>query len=194
MREVAIVGIGQTPVGEHWDIGIRHLALEALQAAMHDGHVERVDAVYVGNMLAGELTGQKQLGALVADFSGLRGIEALRVEAGGCGGAAALRLGYMAVASEMCDLVLVVGVEKMTDAASAATTSALAMSADADYETAHGVSFAALNGLLTRRYMYEYGYAADDWSVFAINAHANGMNNPNAMFHIRLKPEPNRTG
>ena len=189
MRDVAIIGIGQTKVGEHWDTGLRHLALEPLLAALHDAEMERVDALYVGNMLSGELTGQEHLGALVADFAGLRGIEAVKVEAACGSGAAALRMGYIAVAGGMADVVLVVGVEKMTDMLGPQATSALAMAADADYEVAQGASFVTINGLLMRRYMYEYGYRQEDFAPFAVNAHANGMNNPYAMFHISVTPE-----
>ncbi len=189
MRDVAIIGIGQTKVGEHWDLGLRHLALEALQAAMKDAGVERVDAIYVGNMLSGELTGQEHLGALVADFAGLRGVEAVKIEAACGSGAAAVRMGYVAVAGGLADVVLVVGVEKMTDYLGPKVTAALAMAADADYEASQGVSFVALNALLMRRYMHEFGYRKEDFAPFAVNAHANGMNNPNAMFHIQVTPE-----
>ena len=183
MRDVAIIGIGQTEVGEHWEKGLRHLALQALQAAMTDAGAERVDALYVGNMLSGELAGQEHLGALVADFAGMRGVEAVKVEAACGSGAAALRLGYVAVAGGLADVVLVVGVEKMTDALGAEATTALAMAADADYEAAQGVSFVAINALLMRRYMHEYGYNKDDFAAFTVNAHANAMNNPYATFH-----------
>ncbi|HEY76095.1 MAG TPA: thiolase domain-containing protein [Thermoflexia bacterium] len=189
MRDVAIIGIGQTKVGEHWDLGLRHLALEALQAAMKDAGVERVDGLYVGNMLSGELTGQEHLGALIADFAGLRGVEAVKIEAACGSGAAALRMGYVAVAGGLADVVLVVGVEKMTDYLGPKVTAALAMAADADYEASQGVSFVALNALLMRRYMHEFGYRKEDFAPFAVNAHANGMNNPYAMFHINVTPE-----
>ena len=189
MRDVAIIGIGQTKVGEHWDLGLRHLALEALQAAMKDAGVERADALYVGNMLSGELTGQEHLGALIADFAGLRGIEAVKIEAACGSGAAAVRMGYIAVAGGLADVVLVVGVEKMTDYLGPRVTAALAMAADADYEASQGVSFVALNALLMRRYMHEFGYRKEDFAPFAVNAHANGMNNPNAMFHLKVTPE-----
>jgi acetyl-CoA C-acetyltransferase len=189
MRDVAIIGIGQTEVGEHWEKGLRHLALEALQAAMKDAGAERVDALYVGNMLSGELAGQEHLGALVADFAGMRGVEAVKVEAACGSGAAALRLGYVAVAGGLADVVLVVGVEKMTDALGAEATTALAMAADADYEAAQGVSFVAINALLMRRYMHEYGYDKDDFAAFTVNAHANAMSNPYAMFHGRVTLE-----
>lgn len=189
MRDVAVIGIGQTKVGEHWDTGLRHLALEALQAAMVDAAVDMIDAIYVGNMLSGELTGQEHLGALVADFAGLRGVEALKVEAACGSGAAALRLGYIAVAGGLANAVLVVGVEKMTDMPGPEATTALAMAADADHEAAQGLSFVAINALLMRRYMYEYGYDKVDFAPFAVNAHENAMTNPHAMFHMRVTPE-----
>lgn len=189
MRDVAIIGIGQTPVGEHWTTGIRHLALGAALNALHDANINAVDAVYVGNMLAGEITGQSHLGALVVDFMGKSGTEALRIEAACASGAAALRVGQMAVASGMADLVLVLGVEKMTDTSGRQTTAMLAMAADAEYEVSQGISFVALNALLMRRYMYEFGWQRQDFANFAINAHTNGKNNPNAMFQMNITPE-----
>jgi acetyl-CoA C-acetyltransferase len=94
MRDVSIIGIGQTKVAEHWDRSLRHLAGDAVLAAMGDAGIETADALYVGNMMSGLLTGQEHLGALVADFVGLRGIEAVKVEAACGSGAAALRMGY----------------------------------------------------------------------------------------------------
>ena len=76
MRDVFVIGIGQTPIGEWWDRSLRQLSYEALKAAVEDAGIERPDALYVGNMLAGQLSRQAHLGALVADFSGWRGIEA----------------------------------------------------------------------------------------------------------------------
>jgi acetyl-CoA C-acetyltransferase len=182
MREVAIIGVGQTPVGEHWQTSIRHLMLGAGLNALEDANVAKVDAVYVGNMLSGELSGQSHLGALAVDFMGMSGVEAMKVEAACASGAAALRVGYFAVGSGLIDLALVVGVEKMTDTSGRETTSALARAADAEYEVSQGISFVALNALLMRRYMHEFGWHREDFANFSINAHANGSNNPNAMF------------
>jgi acetyl-CoA C-acetyltransferase len=182
LRDVSIIGIGQTPVGEHWDRSLRHLAYDAIAAAMQDAGIERADSLYVGNMLSGEISGQSHLGPLVADFAGLRGIEAVKIEGACAAGAAAVRIGYMAVASGLQDIVICAGVEKMTDDVGNQLTSGLAQAADADYETVHGVSFVALNALLMRRYMYEYGVGHEDFAGFSINSHANAVGNPNAMF------------
>jgi acetyl-CoA C-acetyltransferase len=189
MRDVAIIGAGQVKVGEHWDTSLRHLSLGAIQAAMADAGVADVDALYVGNMLSGELAGQEHLGALVADFAGLRGIEALKIEAACGSGAAALRVGYLAVASGLSDIVVVVGVEKMTDMLGRDTTAALALAADGEYEAFLGLSFVAVNALLMRRYMHEYEYEHQDFAHFAVNAHKNGANNPYAMFQFPTTAE-----
>ncbi len=189
MRDVSIIGVGQVPVGEHWDMSLRELGYGALSAALRDARLERIDALYVGNMLSGELTGQEHVGAMIADFAGLRGIEAVKIEAACGSGAAALRIGYIAVAGGLADFVAVMGIEKMTDKQGSTVTSALAMAADGDYEALHGLSFVSINALLMRRYMHEHGYKKEDFAPFAINAHANAMNNPNAMFHSRVTPK-----
>ena len=182
MRDVSIIGLGQTPVGEHWEKSLKDLAGEAIQAAIKDAQVERVDVLYVGNMCSGTLNGQEHLGALISDWVGLRGVEAVKIEAACGSGAAALRLGYVAVAGELADFVVVAGVEKMTDRPGEQVTAALAMASDADFEAQNGLSFVALNALLMRRYMHEYGVCHREFAPFAINAHKNAMGNPYALF------------
>lgn len=190
MRDVSIIGIGQTAVGEHWETSLRHLAFNAAQAALSDAGIHNgIEALYVGNMLAGQLSHQEHLGALVADFNGFGGIEAMRVEAADASGGAALRMGYLAVASGAVDTVMVLGVEKMTDVVGSRRTEALASSMDADYEGAQGVTPAALAALIMRRYMHEHGVDLASFAGFSVNAHANGALNPNAMYRNRLKPE-----
>jgi acetyl-CoA C-acetyltransferase len=182
MRDVSIIGIGQTPVGEHWDKSLKALAADAVQAAIRDARAERIDALYVGNMLSGVLSGQEHLGAMVCDWVGLRGVEAVKIEAACGSGAAALRLGYVAVAGGLADFLVVAGVEKMTDRPGHEVTAALAMASDGDFEAQNGLSFVALNALLMRRYMHEYGACHRDFAPFTINAHKNARTNPNAIY------------
>jgi acetyl-CoA C-acetyltransferase len=186
MRDVSIIGIGQTKVGEHWDKSLKELATEAIIGAIKDAGTDRVDSLYIGNMLSGELTGQEHLGALISDFAGLRGVEAVKIEAACGSGAAALRMGYVAVAGDLSDFVVVTGVEKMTDRPGNEVTASLAMAADGDFEAQNGLSFVALNALLMRRYMYEYGVKHEEFAPFAINAHQNAANNPYAMFPFKV--------
>jgi acetyl-CoA C-acetyltransferase len=189
MRSVSIVGIGQSPVGELWDRSARQIAYDALSAAMADANVQSVDALFLGNMLSGTLIDQEHLATLVADASGLRGIEAVKIEAACASGAAALRVGMMAVASGFHDVVLVGGLEKMTDTVGKDTTAGLATASDAETEALHGVSFVGLNALIMQRYMYEHDVPLDAFAGFSINAHRNGANNPNAMFQEPISLE-----
>jgi acetyl-CoA C-acetyltransferase len=189
VRDVSIVGIGQIPVGEHWEKSLRIMGAVAVLAALEDAHLERPDALYVGNMLSGQLSQQENLGALIADHCGLRGIEALKVEAACASGAAALRTAYIAVAGGVHDIVVACGVEKMTDTLADETTAALVSAADAIYEGEQGLSFVALNALLMQRYMHEFGYRREDFAGFAINAHRNAAGNPCAMFRKPITAE-----
>jgi len=178
MREVAIIGIGQTSVDEHWDKSIRMLAGEAVLAALQDAGRETTDVLYVGNMMSGNASRQQHLGAMIADWVGLRYCEAFKLEAACGSGAAAFRAGMMAVASGEVDSAVVVGVEKMTDSHGSEMTAALATAADADWEADMGVSFVGLNALIMQRYMHEYGWKHADFAAFSINAHANAVHNP----------------
>lgn len=186
MREVAVLGIGQTKIEEQWDKSLRELAGEAVLAALDDAHLSAVDAIYVGNMMSGSANRQQHLGAYIADWVGMRYAEALRIEAACSSGAAAFRSAVMAVASGALDSAIAVGVEKMTDSPGAEITAQLATAADADYEVDQGLSFVAINALIMRRYMYEYGWKKDDFAPFSINAHANAVYNPFARFHEPL--------
>jgi acetyl-CoA C-acetyltransferase len=56
MTEVVIAGIGQTEVGEHWDIGLRDLAYAAIHDAIQDAGGLKPQSLFVGNMLAPNLS------------------------------------------------------------------------------------------------------------------------------------------
>lgn len=189
MRDVSIIGIGQTVVAEHWGRSLRDLAVEAIQKARQDAGIERLDALYVGNMLSGELSGQENLAAAVADAAGLLPIEALKIEAACASGGAVVRAACLAVASGEHEAVLAVGVEKMTDLLTDGVTSALALAADADYEAGHGVSFVALNAMLMRRYMHDFKARHEDFAPFSVNSHRNAARNPNAVYRQEITVE-----
>ncbi len=182
IEKPVIIGAGMIPVGEHWRLSLRDMATEALLNAMEDAGVEKVDSLYVGNMISGPFIEQENLGALIADWAGLGNIPAVKVEAACASGGAAVQEGAKAVMAGLEDVVAVVGVEKMTDAWPSDATRYLAYAADADWELFHGASFVALNALIMRLYMKTHGYTEEDLAYFAVNAHRNGARNPHAMF------------
>src|SRR5207302_6884690 len=145
--------------------------------------------VVVGNALGGVISNQNHLGPLVADFAGMRGIDALRIEGADASGGLALHQAYMMVASGMVETVMVLGVEKVTDVVGSGRNTALATFLDADYEAAQGATPVGMAALLMRRYMHEYGVKVSDFANFSVNAHINGGKNVNAMYRNSIKAD-----
>ena len=190
MREVAIIGAGQTKYGEHWEKSLRDLAVEAGLKALEDANItaEDIQAIFGGNMSAGSFVGQDHVGALIADFAGLAEthVPAMRIESACASGAAALHAGFMAVASGLYDFVLVGGVEKMTDLPGDMVTDILAGAADREWEVFFGATFPALAAMMARRYMYEYGMTEEQMALFPVIAHKHGAMNPHAHFQREI--------
>ena len=164
MREVAVLGIGQTRVDEHWDKSLKELAGDAVLAALQNAGFAGAEALYVGNMMSGPANHQQHLGASIADWVGMRYSSAMHIEAACGSGAAAFRSALIAVASGSVDTAIAVGVEKMTDSPGNEITAQLATAADADWELDQGLSFVALNALIMRRYLQEYGWTKNHFA------------------------------
>lgn len=197
--DVVIAGIGQTPVGEHWDVSLRSLAARAIRAALQDAGLARSgngrseilnpQAIYIGNFLASTVSHQANLGALLTENTGLGGVEGITVEAAEASGAAAFHMGVLAIASGFVDVALVVGVEKYTDLVGPRIDAAVSDMTDFDWEAVQGVTPAAQAGLLMQRYLHEFGVLRNVFGAFPVLAHTNAVNNPNAMYRKAIRPE-----
>jgi acetyl-CoA C-acetyltransferase len=188
VRDVFIVGVGQTPVTRNGAAPGRELAAAAIGDALRAAGIahEDVDALFVGNMTGAVLDQQLQMGGLIADYAGLSGIEAVSVEAACASGAAAARMAYLMVAGGIHDVAVVCGIERMTHRDRQTVTEALAMAADRELESSRGESFLSLNARLMQIYFDFYSKSAEDFAPFAITAHANAVGNPNAVFHKQI--------
>jgi acetyl-CoA C-acetyltransferase len=182
MEEVIIAGVGQTPVGEHWELSLRNIASRAMRTSIQDGGGLKPQAIYVGNYLASVASQQANLGALMAECIGMEGVEAFTAEAGEASGAAALHLAVQTIRSGYVDTALVIGVEKYTDIVGAEMEGFIAQSADYDFEGMVGLSISGIAAMLMQRYLHEYGVPRDAFTAFPILAHANAVNNPNAFY------------
>lgn len=189
VESVYVLGVGMTPVGEHWGTSLRELAMAAMRAAIADAGGVRPQALYVANTLAPILSGQTHLGALMADFAGLHGIEASTVEAAGASGGVAVRQAWLAIEAGAVDTAMVVGVEKITDRVGSGLDAALSAWNDADYEAVHGLTATSQAALVMRRYLHEYGAPPDALAGFSVTAHRNAVGNEHAMFRKAITVE-----
>lgn len=189
MDKVYIAGIGQTAVGEHWEKSLANLSAEAILMALKEAGKPEVDALYAGNLLASTASGQANIGAMITSNVGLNGIETFTVEAGEASGAAALRMGYLAIRSGYARTVLVVGVEKYTDMVGSEIESVIAHSMDYDFEAMAGLTSQAQAGMLMARYLSEYEVPREALGALPIMAHQNAVNNPYAMYRRAITAE-----
>jgi len=190
-REVAIIGTGLTKFGEHWERSLRDMAVEAGVKAVEDAKINGKDIQFIvgGNMSGGMFTGQEHGSALMADYLGLNPVGAIRTEGACSSGALALRVGFMAVASGMYDIVAVGGVEKMTDVYGPQAATALAGAMDYETEAYFGATFPGIYALIARRHMYQYKTTREQLAMIAVKNHANAVHNPFAQYQKAITVE-----
>jgi acetyl-CoA C-acetyltransferase len=186
MREVAVIGVGMTKWGELWEKSLRDIFVETALLALDDAGVERIDSLIVGSMSSGLFVGQEHLASLLADYLGQAPVPAARVESACASGGLALRTGFIEVASGMADVVLVSGVEKMTDVSGNEATYALGTAADQEYECYHGITFPGLYALIARAHMDKYGTTREQLAMVAVKNHHNGSMNPLAQYPFEI--------
>lgn len=186
MRDVAIIGVGMTQCGELWEQSFRNLFVEAALGAIGDAGVDHIDSLYVGCMSSGLFVGQEHVGALMADYLGQKPIPATRVESACASGGVALRAGLFEVASGASDIVLVGGVEKMTDVGGDEATYALATAADQEWEAFSGITFPGLYAMMAVAHMDKYGTTREQLAQVAVKNHANGSLNPRSQFPMKI--------
>ncbi|MBN2331251.1 MAG: thiolase domain-containing protein [Candidatus Aenigmarchaeota archaeon] len=187
-RDVAIIGVGITKYGEHWNQGLKHLITEAGVRAIKDARISGSDIELIvgGSMSSGMFVGQEHTGALFADYMGLNPKPAIRTEAACASSSVALRVGCMAIASGMHDCVAVGGAEKMTDVYGSQATTALAGAMDRDNEAYFGLTFPGVYAMMAKRHMHQYGTTREQLSLVAIKNHDNAMHNPCAQYHRKI--------
>ncbi len=186
MRDVAVIGVGMTKWGELWEKSHRDVFVESALLALDDAGIDRIDSMYVGSMSSGLFVGQEHIAAIMADYLGQAPIPSTRVESACASGGLALRQGFIDVASGMSDIVLVGGVEKMTDVGGNEATYALGTAADQEYEGYHGITFPGLYALMAVAHMGKYGTTREQLAMVAVKNHKNGSKNPLAQFPFEV--------
>jgi acetyl-CoA C-acetyltransferase len=189
MREVAIVGIGMNKWGELWEKSLRDVFVESSLKALDDAGVDAVDSIYIGCMSSGLFNGQEHLSSLFAEYLGMAGTPATRVESACASGGLAVKQGFLDVASGMSEIVLVTGVEKMTDVSGDEATYALSTAADQEWEGFNGITFPSLYAMMARSYMQKYSATRRQLSSVAVKNHDNGSKNPHAQFPFKVTAE-----
>jgi acetyl-CoA C-acetyltransferase len=185
MRDVEIIGCGMTKFGRLDGKDLMDILVEASLKAIKDAGVDECDfdSVYVGNMLAGELSHRTAIASALVDRINLIPASAERIENGPASGGSAVKNGFLAVASGASDLVLVAGGEKMTGVDTSTISDLMSTLTHPTAEYVHGTTMPAMAALFTRLYMERYSLTERHLAMVAVKNHANGMKNPYAHLH-----------
>jgi len=181
MKKVAIIGIGHGKFGVRSDASLRELAFEAVKACLDDAAVGLKE---VGSMVTGiagdEFSIALQPSAQVHDYIGFHPKPNFRVEGACATGSMALRTGWMNVASGLSDLVLVVGVEKMTEIPTSVATDIMGRGGDSTWEYPFGTTFPGYYAMIANAHMAEFGTTEEQLAMVAVKNHYYGSLNPYA--------------
>ncbi|MFO7837019.1 MAG: thiolase domain-containing protein [Candidatus Thorarchaeota archaeon] len=182
-----VTGAGMTRFGVLED-SITELAVNAATRAVEDsGSIGKdIDYLIIGSQNPAEFTGIDHLSTLLADCLGIVPAAATRVETGPSSGASAFEEAFALVKAGLADLVLVIGVEKMSKVNRSIASRILAKMMSYENETRYGATPAALAAMMARRYMHDYGVTREQLSLVPAKAHRNGHKNHLAHFQKEI--------
>jgi len=178
-----IISAGLSKFGRREGVYARELFAEAALSAFH--RVENLDpskdikAAFIGQM-SEAYEHQAHTAPIAASWAGLSPAPAMRIENACASSGSALRCGIMAIMSGLYDIVLVGGVEKMTNQPTPEVTGILATASDYPFEQWNGMTFPGLFALMATAHMHEYGTTEEQMARVAVKNHKNGALNPNA--------------
>lgn len=185
--KVGVLGIGITQFGEIWDKGLRELLFDAQVKALRDANLEtkQIEGLYTANMCGDALSGQLHIGAMAAENLNIDS-PSVRIEGACASGALAIRQGLHAIESGQAEVVMVSGVEKMTDLDTGQVTTALMGAGDEELEGFNGLTFPGLYALMANAYMNEYGLSRDTLAEVSVKNHFHGARNDYAQFRREI--------
>jgi benzoylsuccinyl-CoA thiolase BbsB subunit len=181
MKGVSVIGVGMIPFGKYPDTNITDLGWPAVKAAIKDAGIDarRIQAVYSGTARGGAMVGQRIMGRL-----GLAGLPVVNVENACSSSSSAMAQGVMAVSSGAYDVVLVIGVEKLTKFGGGT----LPLDED-DWEVRLGLTMPALYAMRAQRYMHDFGVSLKDVASVSVKNRKNGALNPDAQMRKEVTVE-----
>lgn len=190
MKKVAIVGIGHGKFGVRSDASLRELVFEAVKGCLDDSglSLKEVDSMVTG-VAGDEFSFGIQPSAQVHDYIGFYPKPNFRVEAACATGSVALRTGWMNIVSGLADIVLVVGVEKMTEVSTSMATEIMGRAGDAIWEYPFGTTFPGYYAMIANAHMAEYGTTEEQLAMVAVKNHYYGSLNPYAQMQKEITLE-----
>jgi acetyl-CoA C-acetyltransferase len=190
-----IIGWSHTPFGRHPQEDVESMIVRVAREALGDAGIgpDEVDEIFVGHFNAGFSRQDFPSSLVLQADERLRFKRATRVENACATGSAAIHAGLRSLAARNARIVLVVGVEKMTDTPGPQIGENLLKASYVKEEAAIDGGFAGVFGRIAQQYFQRYGDRSDALARIAAKNHRNGVANPYAQMRNDLGFEFCRT-
>lgn len=183
LRDVAIVGVGQSRFGNRYDVRIDELAWEAASEALKDANLTAKDMEFLVVGCAGGWSAEALPAAICSEYCGTLPKGSMRVEAACATSSAAVAAAYNFVASGYVDIALVLGVEKMYESPSPVQIELIGRAGNFFWEFENfGMTFPGYYALHATSYMWKHGLKEEDLAEIAVKNHHYAVMNPKAQF------------
>ncbi|MBI4011784.1 MAG: thiolase domain-containing protein [Candidatus Rokubacteria bacterium] len=190
MRNVAVIGVGVTKFGRH-ERTCAELFAEASVEALSDAGLgpERVQGLYVGNVVGEAGERQLHMGPQLASALGMPAVAATRFETACASSHAAFRHALFEIAAGAADVLLVGGTERVLTMPTERSTEVFAYASDAVFEQPAGLTFPGVFALIARAHMAKHGTTEEQMAHVAVKNHRHGTLNPKAQFQKAITLE-----
>jgi acetyl-CoA C-acetyltransferase len=183
-----IVGWSHLPFCKHGDASAESMVVEAARAAIVDAGLEpaEIDEIFLGHFNGGFVAQDFTSSLVLQADPALRFKPATRIENACATGTAAVHQGVRAIEARAARIVLVVGVEKMSELAGPAVGETLLRCSYVQEEKAIEGGFAGVFGQIAQSYFQRHGDQSDALAAISARAHRNGCANPYAQLRKAL--------
>lgn len=187
LRNVAIVGVGQSKFGNRYDVRIDELAWEAASEALKDANASAKDMEFLVVGCTGGWSAESLPAVLCSEYCGTLPKGSMRVEAACATSSAAVATAYNFVASGYVDVALALGVEKMYESPTPVQIEFIGRAGNYFWEFENfGMTFPGYYALHATGYMWKHGLREEDLAEIAVKSHHYASMNPKAQLRTPI--------
>jgi len=194
MKDVAVIGVGQSSFVRGYEGSIRELAFEAFREAMQDAGIAQKDVDASVFCSAPEYDKQRSPAGVLAEYLGLIPQPTFYVETVCSSSSTGVKVAYSMIKSGLHDVVVVLGFQKMSEITSAESQERMGRGADIQWEAPFGTMMPAYYGLYAQAYMAKHGLTHDDLMGVRLKSSTYGVINERAVYRKPVKPEDFKQG
>ena len=188
MKDVAIVGVGQSHFSRKCGMTIKELAFEAFKEAMEGLEIQNtdIDSLIVCSSLYDR---QRSAENPVTEYLGLNPKPTFLIENACAASSSGLRVAWAFIKSGLYKIVAVIGIERMSGQTSAEAAEMMGRAYDVTWESSFGLTMPAGYAMYARAHMAEYGTTERQLGLVRVKSSYYSVKNPKASYRKVLTLE-----